>query len=150
MPSNQAIEMSFSIGTSGPPFWSRLRYTCLYFSGHNSFDPAGVIDKYTPVNGGENFSSRYRCDITELKFAPALVPPTKKPFAGFPPNCLKFLAVLTVSACQLNCGSTDPFQRVKSVIYPRRKRKLWRQSVVHIDRNPSHLGELSAHEQLAV
>ena len=79
-------------------FCSRLRNTVLYFSGTSSAVMQAGIERYDPVKGGDNFSSRKRCETMAQKLPPAEIPPTRKPFLGLPPSSSKFAAVWAVSA----------------------------------------------------
>lgn len=57
----------------------------------------GGIERYTPVKGGDNFSSRYKCETIEEKLAPADIPPTMKPLPGFTLSSSMFDAVYFIS-----------------------------------------------------
>lgn len=108
IPSNSPILSLLRIGAF--LFCSRLNQRCLYLAGHKlSVDIQGGMERYDPVIGGDIFSSRYICVKIAVKFAPALIPPTKKPFDGFPPSCVKFSEVyhiISYSLCQRNTRHT--------------------------------------------
>jgi hypothetical protein len=69
----------------------------LNLSGTTSGEKIDGTERYAPVNGGEIFSSRYRCEITAVRFAPAEIPPIMKAFFGSPPNEEIFEATCSVS-----------------------------------------------------
>lgn len=101
--------------TGASAFCSRLWYWSLNLSGTTSGENTDGIERYTPVNGGENFSSRYICDMTAQMFAPAEIPPMMNAFAGSPPRDDKFEATCTKvnRKCYASGGDITHFRASK-------------------------------------